>query len=183
MRLDPLSPREWLPKLGITVPTTRDPAVLKQLSFASNVAMTKDSAELGDMKLKLDDTTASGSLGIVNFESKALRFNLDVDRINADRYLAPAGKGAEKQTAEEKSPPVDIPVDALRKLNARGELRVGEAIFAGVQFTKLRLGVNARDGKVRLNPSEASMYGGSYRGDIGIDATDRGRRASVSMNR
>ena len=62
-------------------------------------------------------------------------------------------------------------MDALRKLNARGQVMVGEAIFAGVKFTKLRLGVNARDGRVRFNPSEASMYGGQYRGDISIDAT------------
>ncbi len=62
-------------------------------------------------------------------------------------------------------------MDALRKLNARGQIMVGEAIFAGVKFTKLRLGVNARDGRVRFNPSEASMYGGQYRGDISIDAT------------
>ena len=66
---------------------------------------------------------------------------------------------------------MEIPVDALRKLNARGQLLVGEAIFAGIKFTKLRLGVNAREGKLRLNPSEASMYGGQYRGDIGIDTT------------
>jgi AsmA protein len=48
-----------------------------------------------------------------------------------------------------------------------------------VKFTKLRLGVNARDGQVRFNPSEASMYGGTYRGDIGIDATSNVARVSL----
>jgi AsmA protein len=56
---------------------------------------------------------------------------------------------------------------------------VGEAVFADIKFTKLRLGVNARDGKVRFNPSEASMYGGQYRGDIGIDATGDVARVSL----
>jgi len=65
-------------------------------------------------------------------------------------------------------------------LNARGQIQVGEAVFSGIQFSKLRLGVSARDGKVRLNPSEASMYGGQYRGDIGIDAT--GPTARVSLD-
>lgn len=178
LKLDPISLREWLPKLGITPPRTTDPAVLKQVSFSSNVALTKSSAELGDIVLKLDDTTAKGMLGVADFDSKALRFDLDVDRIDADRYLPPAAQQpAAKKT--DKDPPVEIPVDALRKLNARGQLLVGEAIFAGIKFTKLRLGVNAREGKLRLNPSEASMYGGQYRGDIGIDTTTNVARVSL----
>ena len=176
LRLEPLSPREWLPKLGISVPATSDASVLKELSFASQVALTKTSAELNDVLLKLDDTSAKGSLGVTNFDTKALRFNLDIDRINADRYLPPATKEPVKK---EKSPPVEFPIDTLRTLNARGEVRVGEAIFAGVKFTQLRLGVNARDGQVRFNPSEASMYGGTYRGDIGIDATSDVARISL----
>lgn len=177
LKLEPVSLREWLPKLGIKLPTTRDPDVFKRLSFASKVSLTKTSAELGDVNLKLDDTTATGSLGIADFASKALRFDLNVDRINADRYLAPPAEPARQKT--QKSPPTEIPVDALRNLNARGQLRIGDAIFAGIKFTKLRLGVNARDGKVRLNPSEASMYGGQYRGDIGIDATTQVARVTL----
>lgn len=169
LKLDQVSLREWLPKLGVSLPATADPKVFEKLSFSGTVAMTKASAEVGDIVLLLDDTTAKGMLGVADFKSKALRFDLNVDRINADRYLPPPAEKPAKAAAE--AAPTPIPVDMLRTLNARGQLRVGEAIFAGIKFTKLRLGVNARDGKVRFNPSEASMYGGSYSGDIGIDAT------------
>lgn len=177
LQLDQVSLREWLPKLGVEVPVTQDPEVLKRLSFSSRVALTKTSAELNDIQLQLDDTTAKGMLGVADFDSKALRFDLNVDRINADRYLAPSEENAE---AEGEEPPTEIPVDTLRALNARGQLTIGEAIFAGMTFTKLRLGVNARDGKVRFHPSEASMYGGQYRGDIAIDAT--GQLARISLD-
>ncbi len=177
LKLEPLSPREWLPKLGISVPTTRDAEVLKSLSFSGNAAVTKTSAEVHDILLKLDDTTAKGSLGIADFDAKALRFDLNIDRVNADRYLPPPQVDASKKADEAPTP---IPVEALRTLNARGQLVVQQAIFAGMTFTNLRLGVAARDGKVRFNPSEASMYGGQYHGDIGIDAT--GAAARVSLN-
>ena len=59
-------------------------------------------------------------------------------------------------------------------------LRVGEAIFSGMKFSRLRLALAARDGKVRLNPAEASMYGGTYRGDIGVDATSDVARVSLN---
>ncbi|HKR35274.1 MAG TPA: AsmA family protein [Steroidobacteraceae bacterium] len=177
LKLDPISLREWLPKLGIAAPKTADANVLKQLSFTGNVKLTKSTAEVGDIVLKLDDTTLRGMLGVADFAAKALRFDLNVDRINADRYLPPSEKAAAKDA---KAPPTEIPVDLLRKLNARGQLSIGEAIFAGMTFTKLRLGVNAREGKVRFFPSEASMYGGQYHGDVGIDAT--GKVARVTLN-
>jgi len=177
IKLDPLALREWLPKVGVAAPQTTDPNVLKQLSFAGNVRLTKSTAEVGDIVMKLDDTTMRGMLGVADFAAKALRFDLNVDRINADRYLPPP---SEKPAAKDaKEPPTEIPVEMLRKLNARGQLVVGEAIFAGMKFTKLRLGVNAREGKARFYPSEASMYGGQYRGDIGIDATGSAARVTL----
>jgi len=182
LTLEPVSPREWLPKLGIELPTSRDPAVLKQLSLSAQLVATPSSVDFSALTLKLDDTLATGSLGVSDFATRALRFSLDVDKIDADRYLAPlpAAAAAKSGAKAPKEPPTPIPVELLRKLNANGELRVGEAIFSGIRFTKLRLGVAARDGKVRLHPSEASMYGGQYRGDIGIDAT--AERARVSLD-
>ena len=185
LRLEPVVLREWLPKLGVKLPVARDPAVFSKLSFASKVAVTKTSAALNDVTLTLDDTTAKGMLAVADFDAKALRFDLSVDKLNADRYLPPPVEGAAKpaESSESKSDgpkqATPIPVEALRTLNARGELKVAEAIFSGIQFTKLRLGINARDGKVRLNPSEASMYGGQYSGDIGIDATGAAARVSL----
>jgi AsmA protein len=177
IKLDPLSLREWLPKLGVAAPQTTDPNVLKQLSFTGNVLLTKSSAEVGDIVMKLDDSTMRGMLGVADFAAKALRFDLNVDRIDADRYLPPPPQQPAAKDAKE--PPTEIPVEMLRKLNARGQLSVGEAIFAGIKFTKLRLGVNAREGKARFYPSEASMYGGQYRGDIGIDSTGNVARVTL----
>ena len=177
LKLDELSPREWLPRVGVSLPQTRDADVLKRLSFTSKVALTSTSVELGDIVLKLDDTTAQGMVGVADIAAKALRFDLSVDRVDADRYLPPPLEQPAGAAADEG--PTEIPVEMLRTLNARGQLVVGEAIFAGVTFTKLRLGVNARDGKVRFQPAEASMYGGQYRGDIGIDATGEAARISL----
>src|SRR5690606_24424758 len=140
LTLDPISLRQWAPKLGVSLPETTDPKVFEKLSFSGTVAMTKSSAEVGNILLQLDDTTAKGMLGVADFDSTALRFDLSVDRINADRYLPPPSEEEKVPAADE--PPTPIPVETLRNLNARGQLQVGEAIFAGIKFTKLRLGVN-----------------------------------------
>jgi AsmA protein len=107
IKLDPVALREWLPKVGVAAPKTTDPKALTQLSFAGNVNLTKTSAEVADIVMKLDDTTMKGLVGVADFASKALRFDLNVDRINADRYLPPP---SEKPAAKDaKEPPAEIP--------------------------------------------------------------------------
>jgi AsmA protein len=48
-----------------------------------------------------------------------------------------------------------------------------------VQYSNLRIGVNAGGGKLHVFPSEAQMYGGQYHGDITVDASGRVPRLSV----
>ncbi len=175
--LNPVVPRTWLSELGITLPPTRDGTVFKRLEFDATVAVTQSSAALQNLTMKLDDTTAHGSLAVVDFAAKALRFDLDVDQINADRYLPAKPAGA---PASGESKPTQLPLDLLRSLNLRGELKIAQATFSGMKFSKLRVGLTARDGMLRVNPSEASLYGGQYRGDIGLDAT--GAKARLTMD-
>lgn len=177
LQLAQISPRQWLPRLGIELPVTADPKVFETLAFSSKLAATSSSVELADIQLQFDDTTARGMFGVADLDAMALRFDLDVDRIDADRYLPPAEEG--EQQAQDDTGPTPIPVEALRALNARGELRVEQAVFAGIQFNKLRLGVTARDGRMRLNPVQAGMYGGKYSGDIGVDATGQAARITL----
>ncbi|HEY8540047.1 MAG TPA: AsmA family protein, partial [Steroidobacteraceae bacterium] len=177
LALAPVALRDWLARLGIELPKTRDGSVFRELSFASNAVLTKSSAELQNITLTLDDTTATGSFAITDFDKQALKFDLGVNRIDADRYLPPPVEDEKAKSDDEA--PTEIPVELIRKLNAQGELRINEAVFAGMKFSKLRLGVNARDGKARFHPFEASMYGGTYSGDIGIDATGQVARVSL----
>jgi AsmA protein len=170
LSIAPVSLRDVMPKVGMKVPVTADPKVLTRLSLDADIAAAKSSVALNHLTLKLDDTTATGTMSVVDFAAQALRFDLNVDRIDADRYLA-AKKPEDSSSKTPAGPPTEIPVETLRKLNARGTLRLGQATFSGLKFTDLQLDVNARDGDVKLAPTQASMYGGHYRGSVAIDAT------------
>jgi AsmA protein len=177
--------RGLLDKLGIKLPVTRDPAVFGAFSFSGTLAASSKAIMLSGLRLRFDDTTATGRAGLSNLDTTALVFDLKFDRINADRYLAPTptptpAPAAASRAQAAASPPTPIPVELLRSLNMHGTLGVGQAIFAGLQYQNLRVEVNAANGRVRVFPSEAQMYGGQYHGDIGIDAT--GRLARVSFD-
>jgi AsmA protein len=171
LALAQLSLRDWLPRFGIAAPVTSDPAVLKRFALDSAFEGTTKSVKLSRVDMQLDDSKLTGTAGISDFDSMAMQFDLLVDRLDAERYMAPAPPKSASSASKQASPPVEIPVELLRALNMRGNLRVGAAKFAGVQFSGLRVGVDAAKGRVHLAPLEAGMYGGQYRGDINVDAT------------
>ncbi len=168
-----------LQQLDVELPITRDHAVFGTFACSATVAASSKALMLSGLRLRLDDTTATGRAGISDLGTNALAFDLKLDRVNADRYLAPAA-AAPAAGAAQPSPaaPTPIPVELIRSLNMHGSLSVGEAVFAGIQYHNLHVGVNAGGGRVRVFPSEAQMYGGQYHGDIGIDASGKLPRVS-----
>ena len=174
------SMRELLKKFAIELPATRDPSMFRHFGFSGTLAASSKSVMLGGLRLRFDDSAMTGRAGISDLDSSALGFDLKVDHLNADRYLAPepaqATAGAK---AAAPAAPIAVPVELLRSLNAHGSLSVGAAVFAGVQYSNLHIGVNAAGGKLHVFPSEAQMYGGQYRGDITVDASGRVPRLSV----
>jgi AsmA protein len=179
VQLAEVSTRELLHRLGIELPATRDPAMFRKLSFSGTLVASSEALMLDGLKLKFDDSTMTGRAGISNLASSSLAFDLKLDRINADRYLAPVPPKNAAAAKAAPAAPIAVPVELLRSLNAHGTLSAGAAVFAGVQYSNLRIGVNAGGGKLHVFPSEAQMYGGQYHGDITVDASGRVPRLSV----
>src|SRR5262249_12083281 len=101
--LDQVSPRELFKTLDIEAPQTADANVLKAVTLEAAVAATANNVMLSDMKMKLDDTSLTGSLGVTDFETTALKFALVVDSIDVDRYLPPEPAEAPKGAAGKES--------------------------------------------------------------------------------
>ncbi|HEY8509030.1 MAG TPA: AsmA family protein, partial [Steroidobacteraceae bacterium] len=181
-----LSPRKLMPAFGMEVPVTADPNVLKSLALKSDYRLTEKQLRLSSLDLTLDDTRVRGSAAIEDLDTMALSFDLNVDAINVDRYLEPQpkdkGKGAAgtAQASEAEEPPTELPIEALRELQARGTLRIGRATLADLPFTDIRLPLDANKGLVKLGPTHAGLFGGSYDGNIVLDV--RPAQARLSMN-
>lgn len=181
LKLAPVSLRDLAPQFGIALPAMSDAQALRRVSLEAGVAGGTQSLELQPLVMKLDDTTLEGSLAIADFATTALRFDLNIDRIDIDRYLAPAEDEEKTSAKAAPAPPTPIPVDTLRKLNLAGDLKLGEATFKDMRFSDLQLSVNARDGDVRLNPMQAAFYEGRYRGSVNLDARDKTPRLAMQQ--
>jgi AsmA protein len=115
----------------------------------------------------------------VPFDSAGRFFaRLDGDAINLDRYMEPAAEGGDAGVTE--TVPIMIPADLLRPLNVRGELTLDRVQMAGLLLEEVVVTVNARDGKLRINPISSQLFDGSYSGDITIVTS--GEVPTLSVN-
>jgi AsmA protein len=156
------NPHDVLDALKIKIETA-DSKVLRSASAKANFLYNSTQVGLRDMQLKLDDSTLKGRVGL---DGKKVVYDLAVDDINIDRYLPPSGK-SDAPANEGSLDAVDLPLDALRDLNADGTLKFGKAKFSGLTVTDAAFELAAANGTLKLQPS-ASLYGGKYGGDIGI---------------
>ncbi len=173
-----MSPRDLLTRLGSPV-VTSDPKVLSEFSLQSELSYDGKTAGLGNLKASLDQTRLNGQFSVVDLTSQALSFDLAVDVIDLDRYLPPEEESAEGGS-DETTADTDIDTTALKTLNAKGRLRVGQLTLSGLVFTDAQVSVNVANGVLRLHPFTTRFYGGEYAGDVRLDAS--GDQPKLSLN-
>lgn len=170
LAIDAFSPRSLMQTLAIELPPTADPNTFELFRFEGMAAVTPSQVRLDDMTLVFDDTTFTGGLIVPREEDGRFELDLAGDRIDITRYMSPADEGAAPAAGGE-AVPVEIPVELIRSLNARGNLSLAEGRLGKLDFTNVELGINAGDGKIRLHPITAEFFDGRYEGDTRIDAS------------
>jgi AsmA protein len=172
------NPDELIERFGAAIETA-DPEVFRRASAHADFLY--DSSQMGmrNMRFMLDDSELTGSIGM---QGETLRFDLDVNAINIDRYLPPAAEPSETAEAGEGSvDEIDLPLEPLRTFTANGTLSLGETQFMNLTLTDAEFGLTAGDGRLWLTPS-GNLYGGTVRGRIGIEVQGDAARLSLVQN-
>jgi AsmA protein len=174
------SPRTLMQELAIEAPPTADPDVLDKLIVDAKAKVGANAITLSDLRLVLDDTTFTGRLSVPKSADGTFELDLAGDRIDIARYMAPPSETAAAD--ESSSETVEIPVELIRALNARGNLSIASASLGNILFEKVTLGLNSANGKMRIHPIAADFFDGGYRGDINIDASGKVPSIAVDEN-
>lgn len=161
--------------LRLAFELVRDRAAPVKLALDSRVTATADALKLAHLDLKLDDSRLQGGLEIRNFASPAVHFDLALDRLDLDRYLAPDQPATKPAAAKPVKPagaekPVEIPLAVLRALDVNGKLDIGQLKAFGARSSEAQIRIQARHGLITLGPNSAKLYGGGYRGQTVLDA-------------
>lgn len=121
--------------------------------------------DIAPFSAKVDDSNVKANLGITRFEKPIFSFNVDIDKLDADRYVT---KSEAKSSGGGEDTPLDL--SALKNLNASGEAKLGWLKLANVKTSNVHIGLKANDGLVQLAPFSANLYDGSMAGSLNVDA-------------
>jgi AsmA protein len=168
------SPRKLVNGLGQDFPVkTADPDVLKTVALKVKVKGNPKSVSVSEGALELDGSKLDFSAKARDFARPDVVFDLDLDKIDLDRYLPPpsekkAGTGEEKAEA---SPPAKKKTDytPLRKLILDGTIKIGELTVKGAKLEDLLLKVSGRNGLFRLDPLTLKLYQGNVSSKTALD--------------
>jgi AsmA protein len=126
-----------------------------------------------DFTAKLDDSTVKGKVDIARAAQMSYGFDLNIDRIDLDRYLASSEKkqpaAPEKKAGSKKAEDAPVDLSGLKGLNAKGQLQIGALQVQGLKLANLKTGVSAAGGKAEIGPHSASLYEGSLAGSLTLD--------------
>ena len=157
-----------LPKLAGNLNIT-DPALPKgamqgafNLNLHSDLKQEKINTNLA---IDVDDLHLKGNVGIASFSNPVYQFNLDLNKLDADKYITKSDKPADNKSGDT---PIDL--SALKKLNAQGSLHIGDLEVANIKTNDVNLKLNANQGLAELAPFSANLYQGKMNGSLKIDA-------------
>ncbi|HXJ09470.1 MAG TPA: AsmA family protein [Burkholderiales bacterium] len=130
-----------------------------------------------DLVSKIDESTIKSKLAMANFSAPAYTFDVDIDRLNLDRYFPPKPKGGSasagasdgKGDGEAKAEDTPLDLSALKTLNASGKLQCGALQVKGLKLANLKTEVKAANGRLD-SPHSANLYDGAVTGAIGLNA-------------
>ena len=180
----PFPLRKLLESAGGEPLVTADPQALQRLEMRGDWTFAGDTAALENLRLKLDASTISGWLRVNSIEKEAAEFDLQIDTLNLDGYLAPdsdtAAPGGASAGAASGDEPLDLPMEELRSLDLKGRFGIGKLQVSDAQLTDVTVNLLARKGSIRLHPLTASLYGGGYEGDLRLNV--KGEQPELSLN-
>lgn len=196
LSLAPFNLREFLESIGQTLPEMADATTLTKLEMATRVSGTRNSLTLNDLKLKLDDSSFSGNLGIADFGKQAIRAQLSGDKLNLDRYLPAKVKQAQDATNSARKAEVAsteqraikgdtplpnqptqqawsdtplLPIARLRALDLDASLTLGQLILDKLPIDNAVLKLRGQGGLLNLDDMRGELYDGRFNASASLD--------------
>lgn len=179
--------KELLENMGQPAIQTTDEAVLQAISFSTDIAGPAGKPALSDLVIKLDDTTFNGS-GSYNLENGGIVFDLQGDKLDADRYLPPKVEGAETadeapaQTADSGPEGDLLPLETLRGLLLDIDFGLGELVVSNLTINEIKASTTASKGLLKVDEFSGKLYEGSFGANATIDTRSDTPKWSINSD-
>jgi len=169
VELAEFSPRKLAAELGQEFPVkTSDPEALGSVGLKTHVKADASRVSISEATLKLDQSKLTFSATATEFSRPNLKFDLELDQIDLDRYLPPPSEQPppEKSAAAGKPAGQKIDYKPLRRMILDGKAKIGNLTVSKARIQDALLQIKAKDGIIKLAPVQLKMYQGSADGNV-----------------
>ena len=131
-----------------------------------NIKLNADGEKLSlnPLSAKVDDSQIKGSFGIAQFAKPKFLFDLDIDQLDANKYVS----AKSDKPAQEGSQGNSGGLSGLKTFLADGDLRIGSLKYDKYQISNLKAGLKADGQKLSLNPLIAKVDDSQINANLGI---------------
>jgi AsmA protein len=184
LALPAIVPRDLIARLGEQIDTA-DPSVLGTLQLDAAWSLDDTRLNVTSLNMQLDETGVTGQVGLNYVDQTDVSFNVRIDSIDVDRYLAPVvesdapapGKTSPAEAGAEES----LPVEMIRSLDLEGRFEIDDLRVNGLSGQNVVVRIRAKDGLLRVDPILGSVYGGKFAGTLSLDATGRALKVKTTQ--
>ena len=152
--------------------SARAPMALK-ITGSAHANLPEQNANL-DVSAKFDESTITGKAGLAHFSPPSYVFDVNIDKLDVDRYTGADQREAQGKAADKGGTPrpeQQLDFSALKTLQAKGSIRIGSLKMANLKAQNVRLAAKAGGGRLEVNPLSASLYQGALSGSVSLAAT------------
>jgi len=173
LQMNPFSPRKVFSAIGKPFPVnTSDPEALTKVALKATLKGSPDRVALSQGALDLDESKLNFSLNAKDFSKPDISFDLNLDKINVDRYLPPSSrKGAAKEEKARTAPAASKKTDyaPLRKMVVNGTAKIGMLTAMGAKVEDVTVKINGKNGIFHVDPLTAKAYQGGVTAKTALD--------------
>ncbi|MDA7084779.1 AsmA family protein [Pseudomonas sp. SA3-5] len=196
LSIAPVNLREFLATIGQTLPPLNDDKALSQFEMVTRLSGSPTNLTLQELKLKLDDSSFSGQIGIADFAKQALRVQLKGDSLDLDHYLpkptedsqdagaarqaevkeSVANAGQSGSTPLPKAPTQHawsaatvLPIERLRSLDLQLALTLDQLIYQQQAISAFNLKAKSKAGLLSLEELRGKLGSGNFDAKATVD--------------
>jgi AsmA protein len=147
---------------------TSDPKALNRIALKTHVKADAAKVSLTKGTIKLDQSNMKFSVSASDFSRPNLKFDLDLDQIDLDRYMPPPidQSPTEKAAGKAKSTSPKTDYTPLRRMILNGTTKIGQLTVNKAKIQEVLLQIKASDGIIKLDPMNLKMYQGNATGKV-----------------